>query len=140
MGPTALLPLRRKLCFGFLSPLKIHRPRSGSNPRTLGPVQSNNKYCYYRWLVASLSQRRFEFGPQAVKLSLSKPRRHILGENVWLHSFITSALDGGEWATSRPSRFTARKIRVPITLQAAWDEGASQLYMQDSREVTKQNH
>jgi hypothetical protein len=24
----------------FLSPLKIHRPRSGSNPRTLGPVAS----------------------------------------------------------------------------------------------------
>jgi hypothetical protein len=32
--PTALLPLRRKWCSGFLSPLKIHRPRSGSNPRT----------------------------------------------------------------------------------------------------------
>jgi hypothetical protein len=38
MGPTALLPLRRKWCSGFLSPLKIHR--SGSNPRTLGPVAS----------------------------------------------------------------------------------------------------
>jgi len=25
MGPTALLPLRRKVCCGFLSPLKIHR-------------------------------------------------------------------------------------------------------------------
>jgi hypothetical protein len=32
MGPTALLPLRRKWCSGFLSPW------SGSNPRTLGPV------------------------------------------------------------------------------------------------------
>jgi hypothetical protein len=40
MGPTALLPLRRKWSSGFLSPLKIHRPRSGSNPRTLGPVAS----------------------------------------------------------------------------------------------------
>jgi hypothetical protein len=40
MGPTALLPLRREWCSGFLSPLKIHRPRSGSNPRTLGPVPS----------------------------------------------------------------------------------------------------
>jgi hypothetical protein len=35
-----LLPLRRKLCYGFLSPLKIHRPRSGSNPRTLGPPRA----------------------------------------------------------------------------------------------------
>jgi hypothetical protein len=40
MGPTASLPLQRKWCSGFLSPLKIHRPRSGSNPRTLGPVAS----------------------------------------------------------------------------------------------------
>jgi hypothetical protein len=40
MGLTALLPLRRKWCYGFLSPFKIHRPRSGSNPRTLGPVAS----------------------------------------------------------------------------------------------------
>jgi hypothetical protein len=37
---TALLPLRRKLCYGFLSPLNIHRPRPGLNPRTLGPVAS----------------------------------------------------------------------------------------------------
>jgi hypothetical protein len=29
MGPTALLPLPRQLCYGFSSPLKIHRPRSG---------------------------------------------------------------------------------------------------------------
>jgi hypothetical protein len=40
MGPTALLLLRRKLCYGFLSPLKIHWPRPGLNPRTLGPVAS----------------------------------------------------------------------------------------------------
>jgi hypothetical protein len=29
VGPTALLPLRRKACRGFLSTLKIHRPRPG---------------------------------------------------------------------------------------------------------------
>jgi hypothetical protein len=40
MEPTALLPLRRKLCYGFLSPLKIHWPRPGLNPQTLGPVAS----------------------------------------------------------------------------------------------------
>jgi hypothetical protein len=40
MGPMALLPLRRKWCSGFLSPLKIHRPRSGLNQRNLGPVAS----------------------------------------------------------------------------------------------------
>jgi hypothetical protein len=38
MGPTALLPLRRKACCGFLSPLNIHRPQSlaGFEPVILG--------------------------------------------------------------------------------------------------------
>ena len=34
MGPTALLPLRRKACWGFFRPLKIRRLRPGLNPRT----------------------------------------------------------------------------------------------------------
>ena len=33
MGPTALLPLRRKACWGFFA-LKIRRLRPGLNPRT----------------------------------------------------------------------------------------------------------
>ena len=33
MGPTALLPLRRKAYWGFFSPLKIRRLRPGLNPR-----------------------------------------------------------------------------------------------------------
>jgi hypothetical protein len=36
-GPTDLLLLRRKACYGFLSPFKIHRNRPGLNPQTLGP-------------------------------------------------------------------------------------------------------
>jgi hypothetical protein len=39
MSP-ALLPIRRKMCYGFELPLKIDRPRKGLNPRTLGPVAS----------------------------------------------------------------------------------------------------
>jgi hypothetical protein len=39
-GPTALFPLRRKSCFGFLSPLKICYPHPGLNPRSLVPVDS----------------------------------------------------------------------------------------------------
>ena len=34
MGPTALLPLRRKACWGFFRSLKIRRFRPGLNPRT----------------------------------------------------------------------------------------------------------
>jgi len=34
MGPTALLPFRRKVCWGFFCPEKSWRLRSGLNPRT----------------------------------------------------------------------------------------------------------
>ena len=34
VGRTALLPLRRKACWGFFRPLKIRRLRPGLNPRT----------------------------------------------------------------------------------------------------------
>ena len=40
MGPTALLPLRRKACWGFLSPWKIRRLRLSLNPRTWVPKAS----------------------------------------------------------------------------------------------------
>jgi hypothetical protein len=42
MGPTSLLPFRRKSCFGFLSPLKVHcpRPRPVLNQWALGPIAS----------------------------------------------------------------------------------------------------
>jgi hypothetical protein len=44
-----------------------------------------------------------------VKLSLSTPRRHIGEVEVQLHSFLTSALDGGEWSSSSPGRFALGK-------------------------------
>jgi hypothetical protein len=40
MELRALLPLRRKSCCRFLSPLKVLRPRPGLNPRTLCPMAS----------------------------------------------------------------------------------------------------
>jgi hypothetical protein len=40
MGPTALLPLRKKSCYGFLSSSKIRRSRPGLNTLTLGPMAS----------------------------------------------------------------------------------------------------
>jgi hypothetical protein len=36
------------------------------------------------------------------------------GVELWLHAFLTSALDGGEWSASRPGRFTTRE-RAPGT-------------------------
>jgi hypothetical protein len=40
MGPTALLPFRRKACWGFFRPLKIRRLRPGLNPPTWVPETS----------------------------------------------------------------------------------------------------
>jgi hypothetical protein len=40
MEPKPLLNLRRKSCYGFLSPLKIHRPRPGLNQRAFDPIAS----------------------------------------------------------------------------------------------------
>jgi hypothetical protein len=34
------------------------------------------------------------------------PRRRIVGVDVQLHAFLTSAQDGGGWSTSRPGRYT----------------------------------
>src|SRR5215510_3528669 len=40
MGPTALLPSRRKACVGFFSPEKIRRLRPSLNPRSWVPEGS----------------------------------------------------------------------------------------------------
>jgi len=42
-------------------------------------------------------------------------RRHEAGLEVWLHSFLTSALDRGEWLTSCPGQFTSED-RVQYSL------------------------
>jgi hypothetical protein len=36
------------------------------------------------------------------------------GLDVWIHIFLTSALVGGQWSTSRPGRFTSGE-RAPGT-------------------------
>ena len=44
-----------------------------------------------------------------VKPSLSTPWGYTKKAEVQLHSFLTSALDGGKWLTSRPGSLTPRK-------------------------------
>jgi hypothetical protein len=54
------------------------------------------------------------------KLSLCLIKHHVMktywGVDVQLHSFITSALGGGEWSASHPGRFTPseRAPRYPL--------------------------
>jgi hypothetical protein len=45
---------------------------------------------------------------------------YILGSELQLHSFLTSALDGGEWLTSRSGRFTpGKEPRYPVNRRLA---------------------
>jgi hypothetical protein len=44
-----------------------------------------------------------------IKLFLTMPGRRILGAEVQLHSFLTSALDGAECSVLCLDRFTSRK-------------------------------
>jgi hypothetical protein len=52
------------------------------------------------------------------KLSLCLTKHHAMktywGVEVWLYTFLTSALDGGEWSASQPGRFTPNE-RAPGT-------------------------
>lgn len=41
-----------------------------------------------------------------VQISLYTPLSHVGGVEVWRHSFITSAVDGGKRSNSRIGRFT----------------------------------
>jgi hypothetical protein len=43
-----------------------------------------------------------------VDLIKSTPWKHVGGLAVWLYSFLTSALDGSKWLSSRPGSFTPR--------------------------------
>jgi hypothetical protein len=42
--------------------------------------------------------------------------RRIGGVNVYLYALLTSALDGGEWSSSRPGHFTPRE-RAPLHMR-----------------------
>jgi hypothetical protein len=66
MGPMALLPSERKRAVDFLLLLKLHRPRLGLNPRTLGPVAST--------LTTRLSRMNLSLSYQYGQLKILKQR------------------------------------------------------------------
>jgi hypothetical protein len=71
---------------------------------------------------------------QKVKFSLSTPLRHIGGVEVWLHSFLTSELDGGEWLTSRPRPLYPRK-RTPVPI-GGWVGPTAALGVLENRNIS----
>jgi hypothetical protein len=51
---------------------------------------------------------------------MAVPWRNIDGIDFQLQLFLTLALDGGEWSTSRPGRFTFEKRDPAPTEEEAW--------------------
>ena len=55
--------------------------------------------------------------------------KHVGGAEVQLHSFVTSALDKGEWSNSRPDRFTPEKeLRYPLNTRLGGPRSRSGRY------------
>jgi hypothetical protein len=57
------------------------------------------------------------------------------GVEVYLHAFLTSALDGGEWSASCPGRFTPRENARGTHLIGCWVGPRSGLDVAVKREI-----
>jgi hypothetical protein len=66
----------------------------------------------------------FSNGKIKVKLSLCLIKRHAMKAywrvDVWLHAFLTSTLDGGEWSASLPGRFSPRESAAGTHWIGGW--------------------
>jgi len=59
-------------------------------------IARRNRFFNIRWVTKFQASGLLSSGIK-IKLSLFTPWTHIMGTKIRLHSFITSALDGGEW-------------------------------------------
>jgi hypothetical protein len=58
-----------------------------------------------------------------------------LGVEVQRHAFLASALDGGEWSTSRPSRFTPGERNPGIYCIGDWVSPRASLDTVEKRKI-----
>ena len=66
------------------------------------------------------------------KSVLSTLSSRIVGEGLVLHSFLTSALDGGDWWTSRPGRCTpGKESRYPLNRTLGGPQNRSGRYREE---------
>jgi hypothetical protein len=58
------------------------------------------------WIHVSASEQNCTVVPE---VNYARSHEDAWRMEAWLHAFLTSALDGGEWSSSRPEPFTAGK-------------------------------
>jgi hypothetical protein len=119
-GWRRLLPLRRKAFCGFLSSLKIHRPRPGFNPRTLGLMASTLTRTPLRTTSCIVNTLHF-------KISVSKGDGDVvLGltgfEVMYLATYVskecitlTLTMEVIRSSPARPHNVTTQKTAINIT-------------------------
>jgi hypothetical protein len=95
MGPPALLPLRRKACWGFFTPWKIRRLRPGLNPRpwvleaSMHPLDHRIRSTFglaWRWKISVTSGASYTRG-KTHRLSLSKETRCVT-KLLWIYTLV----------------------------------------------------
>jgi len=55
---------------------------------------------------------------------------------VQVHSFLTLALDGGEWSVSCPSHFTPGESAPIVHLVGGWMDHTASLYASEKRKIS----
>jgi len=68
--------------------------------------------------------------------SLFTPRRRVWTAEVWLRSFLTSSLDGGEWLTSSSGRFPPGKNPIFIEKRLCGPQGRSGTFWRSEKSLS----
>jgi hypothetical protein len=80
-----------------------------------------------------ISYERYKSKGKGVPVHIMKG---VGGVEVQLHSFLTSALDGGEWSASRPYRFTPEKeYRYPLNRRLGGPQSRSGRFGEEKKTI-----
>jgi len=90
--------------------LKLYRVSMLNSPKSLRTSPTSKRFLNFK---VSLRQTQFVLTKVKVKLALCLTKHHAMnmygGVETWLHAFLTSAMDGGEWLASRHGHFIPGK-------------------------------
>ena len=84
MGPTALLPLRRKACWGFFRPKKIRLLRPGLNPRTW-VLKASTLPLDHRSHHVNITHKQNQFCKLTFIRTMHKDFPHLLAKRIRIY-------------------------------------------------------